>query len=194
MIIIYIYAKIVLSLAEPALPVEPPMSHLSFDYPADAVLGQLSTAEHLVVISLRLWALPYLLPQRHHPDWRAGLRAAGTAEASIGCFDSLLEVLFTASRNGIEVHRLECKGISRHEGWLLHCISLYQHDRVAEAETILAVWLAPNVATMAGSLAMQLASALDAARLIIPPRIADYSQSRFANALSSGVNGLALIH
>lgn len=155
-------------------------------------IHELNTAERLLVISFRLWALPIAGPDRRHPDWRAGFRAAGIEDAAHTLFDPLLDTLFSASHRVIAVHRSMCVGVSLDEREFLRCIGLRQNDRIDGASQILADWLPPTAARVAASLAGSLAEALRAAGLVLPPRQFELNATR---PLPAGVgHGLHLLH
>lgn len=164
-------------------------------YSADLAVHELRTAESLVLVSFRLWALCHMRHGHHRmPDWRAGLRAAGMEDAARQLFDPLLGVLFASSIRPIEVHHTSCYGISRDEGLFLSCIALYQHQQMEWAEQLLAEWLPPTAARVASSLAMRFAAALEVARLLLPLRRADAAAHEFT-PMSAGVGrGLHLLH
>lgn len=158
----------------------------------DARLDALGTAAGLLVVSFRLWALPYARPERPHPDWRAGLRAAGLGEIAQTLFDPLLATIFTAARRPIEVHQLGCRGVSGDERRFLDCVTCYQHDRLDDAMALLASWLHPSGARIAGALALRLAAALGGGGLLLPRHTADGAALR---QIPAGAGpGLALVH
>lgn len=166
----------------------PPLPHQQ----AQLMIGQLTTPESLLVISFRLWALPYAQPQQTHADWRAGFHAAGMADAARSIFDPLLATIFTASRHLISVHRAQCRGVSSEEARFLRCMAYFQHDNIDEASEILATWLHPGGARVAASLAPRLASAMEAAGLLLPMREAGMATMRRIPAGTG--RGIALLH
>lgn len=155
-------------------------------------LHELNTAEKLLVVSFRLWALPFAAPDRRHPDWRAGFRAAGIEDAAHTLFDPLLDTLFSASHRVIAVHRSMCVGISLDEREFLRCIGLRQNDRIDGAAQILAEWLPPTAARVAASLVGSLAEALRAAGLVLPLRQFELNTAR-QFPIGMG-HGLHLLH
>lgn len=169
---------------------------LAIGYPADLGVHELRTAEGLVLVSFRLWALRHARDgSARLPDWRAGLRAARMEEAASQLFDPLLGVLFASSRRPIEVHQATCYGISRDEGLFLSCIALYQHQQMALAEQLLVEWLPPAAARVAASLAMRFAAALEVARLLLPLRRADaVEQYEYVPVMAGVGRGFSLLH
>jgi hypothetical protein len=156
------------------------------------MISGLTTPENLLVVSFRLWALPYAQPQHHHPDWRAGFQAAGMDDAASAIFDPLLTTVFTASRHLINVHRMRCRGVSPEEVLFLRCITHFQHENHDEAMEILAAWLHPGGARVAASLAPRLASALEAAGLMLPlPATGTVTVRRIP---AGAGKGLSLLH
>jgi hypothetical protein len=156
------------------------------------MIDQLTTPESLLVISFRLWALPYAQPQQTHPDWRAGFQAAGMHDAARAIVDPLLATVFTASRHLINVHRMQCRGVSPEELRFLRCITHYQHENLDDAMEILAAWLHPGGVRVAASLAPRLASAMDAAGLMLPQRETGAAMMRRIPTGAGG--GVALLH
>ncbi len=165
-------------------------------YPPEIAVQELRTAESLVLVSFRLWALCHIhAAGARLPDWRAGLRAAGMEEAARQLFDPLLGVIFAGSRRPIEVHHASCYGISRDEGLFLSCIALYQHQQMSAAEQLLAQWLPPTAARVAASLAMRFAAALEVARLLLPLRRTEAIESHIDTPVTAAVGrGFSLLH
>lgn len=156
------------------------------------MIGELTTAESLLVVSFRLWALPYAQPQETHPDWRAGFLAAGMVDAARTIFDPLVATIFTASRHLIGVHRAQCRGVSSEESRFLRCMAHFQHENIDDASGILASWLHPGGARVAASLAPRLASAMEAAGLMLPMR---ESGEAILQRIPAGTGrGIALLH
>lgn len=158
--------------------------HLSMD--------ELNTAERLLVLSFRLWALPHAVPDQAHPEWRAGLRAAGLEGEAQLLFDPLLDTLFSSTQRVIEVHRAMCLGISQDESEFLRCIAMYQNARDEDARQILADWIPPASMRLATCLAASLADALKGAALMLPVRESD-RMSLLSTAAGIG-RGLHLVH
>lgn len=173
-----------------------PGHSLAIGYPVDLGVHELRTAESLVLVSFRLWALCHTRQGYHRvPDWRAGLRAAGMEDVSRQLFDPLLGVLFASSIRPIEVHQASCYGISRDEGLFLSCIALYQHQQMALAEQLLAQCLPSTAARVAASLMMRFAAALEVSRLLLPLRRAEAVETFEYMPMASGVGrGLHLLH
>lgn len=169
---------------------------LSIGYPVDLAVNELRTAESLVLVSFRLWALCHARDVcTHVPSWHAGLRAAGMEAAARQLFDPLLGVIFASSRRPIEVHRSSCYGISRDEGQFLTCIALYQHQQMERADSVLSEWLPPAAARVAASLGMRFAAAMEVGRLLLPLRRADAIELGEYTTMGAGFGrGLSLLH
>lgn len=160
--------------------------HLSMD--------ELNTAERLLVLSFRLWALPHAVPDQAHPEWRAGLRAAGLEEEAQLLFDPLLDTLFSSTQRVIEVHRAMCFGISQDESEFLHCIAMYQNGRDEGARQILADWIPPASMRLASCLAASLADALKGVALMLQLREPNGIPALSPTAAGIGGRGLHLVH
>lgn len=131
---------------------------------------ELNTAERLLLLSFRLWALPIAAPEKEHMNWRSGFQAVNIGKSVYVIFDSLLATLFSASKRTIEVHHAMCVGMSLDEREFLRCIGLRQNDRVDSASEVLAKWLPLSAARVALSKATNLAEVMYNAGLFLPLR------------------------
>lgn len=158
----------------------------------ELTVHNLNTAERLLLISFRLWALPIAVPNRVHMDWRAGFRVTSIDQIACSIFDALLNTLFSSTRRVIEVHREMCAGISLDEREFIRCIGLHQNDHIDAAADVLANWVRPEAIHIAASHAAQLAEAMRGAGLFLPLREDEPMLSR---AISAGVgHGLHFLH
>jgi len=141
------------------------------DYHKDFSVRDLTTAESLLLVSFRLWALHQAQgPEAALPSWRTGLDSVGLAGAVDLLFCPLMETVFSGARRVPEVQQMGCRRISRDESVFLGCIANYHHQQMLEAEILLARWLQPTAVRVASSLAMRLAAALEAVHLSLPLR------------------------
>lgn len=161
-------------------------------YRPDTQLAELKTAENLLVLTLRLFALACCEPDGRYPDWRDGLRVGNLPGCTPAAFESLLRVVVAAARRPLDVRRLECPRLGYDEARLLQIVSLLQHRRRAAAEAVLESWVPPAACRLAISPAMGLAAALRLADLVVPLRpcapMAVPSHQLHANP------GLGLVH
>jgi hypothetical protein len=141
----------------------------------DLAMWELNAAERLLVISFRLWALPYAQPENAHPDWSDGFRSSGLDELADTLFDPLMFTLFSESLRPIRVHHAMCVGVSLDEEAFLFCVGLCQSDRGDDAAKILSGWLPPATARVAESLFRNLAEALRLAGLLLLTHSFQYS-------------------
>jgi hypothetical protein len=160
-------------------------------YPAQMPLKELRTAELLLTVTLRLFALAWRARGEAHPDWRGGMLAAGLAPDAIAAFDGLLAVVVVARRRPLEVGCPHCRALSHDEGRLLQMISLFQHGRGEAAEAVLDEWLPPSALRLAAASAQTLAQAMARADLIVPWR---HAEAAHIEAGQQGYSrGLALV-
>lgn len=139
-------------------------------YGPRTLLSDLTTAETLLVATLRLFALPWQEPGGEHPDWRTGLRAGALPFWTATMFGSFFRVVVAATRRPLDVRCLHCLQLGYDEGRLLQVVSLLQHRRREEAQAVLESWLPPTACRFALPSAEGLARGLAQAALIIPPR------------------------
>lgn len=139
-------------------------------YGPDTLLADLRTAETLLTVTLRLFALPWREPGQIHPDWREGLRAGDLPAHTAQAFEGLLQVVIVATRRPLDVRCLSCPQLGYDEGRLLQIVSLLQHRRGADAEAVLESWLPAAACRFAMPPAVDLAQALRQAGLVIPLR------------------------
>lgn len=146
------------------------MSHPQPVYGPQTLLSDLTTAEALLAMTMRLFVLPWLEPGGDHPDWRAGLRAGGAPSWIAAMFGSLFQIVIAAGRRPPDVRALHCPRLGYDEGRLLQIVSLLQHHRNEEAEAALESWLPAAACRLALSPAEGLARGLKQAKLVIPRR------------------------
>jgi hypothetical protein len=146
-------------------------------YACNAPLSALRTAELFTVMTLRLWVEENVLcdtcrpaERRQEGRWRGGLRAAGIEPSAAPAFDMLCRLSFATTARRLDVRRSGNPRLGRDEALFLQCLGLLQHRRSGSAERLLGEWLPRAAHGTALLAAMQLASALDAARLHIPQR------------------------
>ncbi len=131
---------------------------------------EFNTAEKLILIGFRLWALPFAAPHQPYMNWRVSFQAAHVEAIACTLFDALMATLFSTSRRTIEVHRATCIGISVDEYELIRCIGLCQNDQADAATEILAQWLPLTAARVVISQASNLAAVMRNAGLFFPLR------------------------
>jgi hypothetical protein len=148
---------------EPIMPPQPV-------YGPDTLLAGLETAEMLLAVTLRLYALPWQEPDRDHPDWREGLQAGSLPPWTSLAFEALLRIVVAATRRPLDVRCLHCPSLGYDEGRLLQLIGLFQHRRNEEAAAVLESWLPTAACRLAVSPACGLAKGLRQADLVIPLR------------------------
>lgn len=130
----------------------------------------LNTAERVVLVSFRLWALRIAAPNRTHMNWEAAFEAASIGNIACPVFDALMGTLFSTSRRVIEVHRATCACMSVDEQELILCIGLCQNDQADAATEILSQWLPPAAAGIIVSQASNLSMVMRNAGLFFPSR------------------------
>lgn len=136
-----------------------------------ARIGQLRTAELLVLAAARLWVADYLDPHRHGPNWRDGFRAAGLDRASGDQFDALFAVLAAGAIREIGFHRPTCACLGADEVLLLRVFCQLQRGRAEAAERLLAAVLAPAAVRLALLPAGRVAMAMAGAGIFLPNRV-----------------------
>lgn len=150
-------------------------------YAPDIELSALTTAERLLVGTLRLFALPSSSRRRDEADWSRGLAAAGVGDRGIAAFHRIFAVVATAGSRPLDVHRLACAVLGADEARLLQVIGLLQRGSRDGALAILSDWLPMAPARLATAAAGDLAMTLAKAGLIVPHR------HREASAIADGV-------
>lgn len=147
-------------------------------YAADLPLGQLRTAELLMVSAVRLWTMPYRDPQTRHPDWRGAFVAAGVSDDGIPAFEALFRIVAAGCRRPLDLRCIHAATLGEDEGRFLQGLGLLQHGQDKPAVAIFADWLHPVAARLALSPARSLAAALTRGGLFIPRRHAEAMRSR----------------
>lgn len=146
------------------------MSHPQPVYRPQMLLAGLTTAETLLTVTLRLFALSLREPGGDHPDWREGLREGTLPFWTATLFESFFSLVVAATRRPLDVRCMNCPHLGYDEGRLLQIVSLLQHKRDDDAEAVLESWLPPSACRIAMSPAEGLARGLAQAELVIPLR------------------------
>lgn len=154
-------------------------------------LTELGTAEALLTVTLRLFALPWRKPDDSHPDWREGFDAANLPCWAGVSFAALFHIVIAARRRPLDVRDLHCPELGYAEGRLLQMVSLLQHSQIGPAEAVLESWLPDAALRMALSPAAGLARALAQADLIVPLRP---GMTKFPAYQLRANPGLTLVH
>jgi hypothetical protein len=143
-------------------------SNAALLYPTNTDTAELCSAETLVLMTLRLWALPHRYPLKVFPDWRNGLNQSGAGEQACAAFSSLMNILLSYSQRLMDV-RCTCNSkLGYDEACLLQTLGMLQANRHQEAQDILTDWVPLPVQDMALLCAMHLAEALRKAQILIP--------------------------
>ncbi|MGE0651381.1 MAG: hypothetical protein AB7P12_06495 [Alphaproteobacteria bacterium] len=142
-------------------------------YAADTDLANLATAELLLTATARLFVLPWRGGDGPHPDWRGGWIAAGIDDAGIAAFGNLFGIVATVYMRPLDIREHACPCLGSDEGCLLQLVSLIQHERVGDAQAILASWIPPAAVRMAMPRARDLAAAMARRSLTVPLRHAE---------------------
>lgn len=137
-------------------------------YPPDTALGELRTAELLVVSCLRLWVHAYRGCTCGYPDWSEGLERGGISAAGATGFDTLWRVVATTALRTLDIRPVYCMHLGEDEGRFLSLIGLLQHGRALDAEPILGDWCPASAVRLALAPARSFAIALAACRLWLP--------------------------
>jgi hypothetical protein len=140
-------------------------------YPAATRLGDLRTAEMLLVVALRLWTARRLEPGAGHDDWRDGFLAAAVCGVGVACFQSFISILEAAATRPIMLGRPHCDELTDDEARLLCAVGCLQRERGHDAALLFADWLPPAAVRIATDYACGLATAFGEARLTLPARI-----------------------
>ncbi len=137
-------------------------------YPVDTTVHELGASERLMLMTLRLWAMPHHSPHKQCPDWRTGLYQCGAGDQACVAMDALMNILLSYSERLMDV-RCTCNtrlGID--EGCFLQMLAMLQDNRHQAAQAILADWVPLPVQGMAVLCAIHLAEALRRAEVLIP--------------------------
>lgn len=160
-------------------------------YAADTRLAGLTTAELLLVGTLRQFALPSPARCRDDAGWSGGLVAAGIGVRAVHAFHRFFAVVAAAALRPLAVHRPNCAILGEDEARLLQLVSLLQRQRRAGAGAILADWMPATAVRMAMAPACVLAAGLAEAHLVVPLRHAE--AAAIAQAAPHGDRGLLLV-
>lgn len=142
-------------------------------YDPDTRLISLSTAELLLVGTLRLCARRSPETRGTDDDWSRGLVAAGLGDHGVPAFRSFLRIFATAALRPFEVRGQCCRVLGKDEARLLQVVSLLQRRETGAARQVLGDWLPPTAARLAVAPGREFATALLAAGLVIPVRHAE---------------------
>jgi len=105
----------------------------------------LESNELIMLLTLRLWALPYRHPDKKMPDWRQGLQELEADEHTCAVCAMLFTFLFHYSRHRLDV-RCTCNThLGKDEAEFLVLLSALQQDDITTAETILTHWVDPCI-------------------------------------------------
>jgi len=156
-------------------------------YSTKTLLQDLDTPELFVVMLIRLRAASAYDPQGQYESWQHGLCAAGVDSDGSNGFDMLMQLLTLVLRWPLDVRSLRCGGLGEAEAWLLHAISLAQHDNAEAAEAILGRWLPPGVSRIARQHMTRFGTALKATHLVLPLRHCGCAKSGTKPALQAGL-------
>lgn len=162
-------------------------------YSSKTLLSELLTPEIFVVLLIRLRVAAQFDPQSMPEDWRAGMRAAGVAREGIEAFDLLMHLFGSVLHLPLDVRSLRCGGLGQGEALLLQTISLLQHDRFDEAESILSQWLPPGASRIAAQQSQRFGRALTATHLVIPMRHSEAAHLDLSRQPTAD-RGIALVH
>lgn len=142
-----------------------PAAALSALRPTNLLLISLTTAEMLVVASLRL----RLQPQNDTaPDWTGGLRAAGFADIDIGAFDAFVRYALAGRDRAFDIRCPKCPRLGEDEARFLQCVGFMQREDHRQMHDALAKWLTPAAARVAMFPGEEFAQALSDCGLVIP--------------------------
>jgi hypothetical protein len=137
-------------------------------YPADTTIQELGASERLMLMTLRLWAMPHRQPDKPVSDWRNGLYHCGAGDQACVAMEAFLNILLSYSERLMDV-RCTCNTqLGFDEGCFLQILAFLQHDRHAEAQAILADWVPLPVQGMALICAIHLAESLRKAGVLVP--------------------------
>lgn len=137
-------------------------------YPENTKIRELSHNEKLMLMTLRLWAIPHHSPHKTCPDWRTGLYQSGSGDQACAAFDSLMNILLNYSVRLMDVRCTCNQQLGMDESCFLQIIALLQDNQHWEAQAILADWVPLPVQGMALMCAMHLAESLRKAGVIVP--------------------------
>jgi hypothetical protein len=137
-------------------------------YPQTLPISELGQAETLLLMTLRLWALPHRNPGKQYPDWRTGLLQIGAGTEACAAFDALGSLFLNYSERAMDI-RCTCNTeLGVDEAWFLQILAQLHEYRYWDAQEILADWLSTAVADMALMCAMHFAQCLKKAGVVIP--------------------------
>ncbi|AKH69448.1 hypothetical protein IMCC21906_01773 [Spongiibacter sp. IMCC21906] len=137
--------------------------HPNFDAEtAGRPLRELPSTDNFLVICIRLWAQEHCHDARTEsaPDWRSGFAAVGLSSSAQQHFNTLLAVIFTASRPAPMVKYYACPVASPDEHWLLACVTLAQHDNETRLNLALAERLSESNQQLVVTLLRNLSQAM----------------------------------
>lgn len=137
-------------------------------YPKETRISELSQSETLLLMTLRLWALPLRNPGKQYTDWRIGLQQSGAGIEACAAMDALTNLFLHYSQRLMDI-RCTCNlRLGADEAWFLQMLALIQHNQHWDAQTILTDWVSAAAADMALMCAMHLSESLRRAGIVIP--------------------------
>jgi hypothetical protein len=154
-------------------------------YPARLQITQLCTAEIFLVMLIRLRAAADIDPASMPEEWCADMATANISTEGVTAFDRLMYLLGTELHLPLDIRRLHCGSLGGGETLLLQATSLLQHNRYADAKTVLSHWLPQASLPLAMKYMQSLANALAAVHLAIPLRPSEPNHSVLAATTQS---------
>lgn len=137
-------------------------------YPKEIRISDFSQSETLLLMTLRLWALPLRNPGKQYTDWRIGLQQSGAGIEACAAMDALTNLFLNYSQRLMDI-RCTCNlRLGSDEAWFLQTLALIQKNQHWEAQNILTDWVSVEAADMALMCAMHLSESLKRADIVIP--------------------------
>ena len=164
-------------------------------YADGTTLGELGTAEVLMVTLLRLWVAERSGATGNDPalDWRSAFVAAGVAEQGVPAFGCFMDIIASTALRTLHTRPLRCAMLGTDEARLLQLISLLQRDRLVPAVEILADFLPPTAMRLARKVGKALADIFASANLVVPLRHAEAATYLSFAPSAHAAPGLALV-
>ncbi len=144
------------------------MANSSSIYPANTAVSEISASERLMLMTLRLWAIPHHSPHKQCPDWRTGLYQCDAGDQACAAMDAFMNILLSYSARAMDMRCTCNERLGLDEGLFLQMLALLQDNKHWEAQAILADWVPLPVQGMALLCAMHLAEALRKAEIVVP--------------------------
>lgn len=150
--------------AGPDTPEPPRLLPWSADMPVSA----LSTAESLLIVTMRLWV--HTRDQTTPTPWYGGLAAAGLADDGIPDFDMMIQLIAGGSIRPLDIARTGQNCFGACEIALLDILARLQRNERGGAIELLGGWLSHRHVLPVMRYAGSVAANLRAARLLVPRR------------------------